>query len=208
LEILMTMAPILDEGVPSFSFRLEGVEQVVPLYIRELLGFQKGAPEQVYVHEGTLEGFWSVITGGAHQQINTSQNPIIQVFHSWMCKRILGENERDKDNQHGVELALLNFDCQAANRPHSHMINRWCCKATSGSRDIGPGCYLSMLAISLRPAIPRNPEHLIGGTSLGFDYMKQGKYISGDERGGFKVAKVNLPLPDGRLRLFLEGKED
>jgi hypothetical protein len=37
--------------------------------------------------------------------------------------------------------------------------------------------------------------------------MKQGKYISGDERGGFKVAKVNWPLPDGRLRLFLEGKK-
>jgi hypothetical protein len=36
--------------------------------------------------------------------------------------------------------------------------------------------------------------------------MKQGKYISGDERGGFKVAKVNLPLPDGRLRLFLGGE--
>jgi hypothetical protein len=30
LEILMTMAPILDEGVSSFSFCLEGVEQVVP----------------------------------------------------------------------------------------------------------------------------------------------------------------------------------
>jgi hypothetical protein len=41
------------------------------------------------------------------------------VFHSWMRKRILGENERDKDNQHRVELALLGFDCQAANRPHS-----------------------------------------------------------------------------------------
>jgi hypothetical protein len=26
-----------------------------------------------------------------------------------------GEN-RDKDNQHGVELALLNFHCQVANR--------------------------------------------------------------------------------------------
>jgi hypothetical protein len=38
--------------------------------------------------------------------------------------------------------------------------------------------------------------------------MKQGKYISGDERGGFKVAKVNLPLPDARLRLFIQGKED
>jgi hypothetical protein len=38
--------------------------------------------------------------------------------------------------------------------------------------------------------------------------LKKGKYISGNERGGFKVAKVNFPLPDGRLRLLLEGKED
>jgi hypothetical protein len=29
-----------------------------------------------------------------------------------------------------------------------------------------------------------------------------------DERGGFKVAKINLPLSDRRLRLFLEGKKD
>jgi hypothetical protein len=35
LEILMTMAPILDEGVSSLSFRLEGIQQVVPYeYIR------------------------------------------------------------------------------------------------------------------------------------------------------------------------------
>jgi hypothetical protein len=74
----MTMVHILDEGVPSLSFRLEGVEQVDPYeYIWELLGFQKGAPEQMYVHEGTLKHFWSVIMGGAHQQRNTSRNPII-----------------------------------------------------------------------------------------------------------------------------------
>jgi hypothetical protein len=41
LEILMTMAHMLDEGVSSFSFRLEGDEQVVPYDIRELLGFQR-----------------------------------------------------------------------------------------------------------------------------------------------------------------------
>jgi hypothetical protein len=38
--------------------------------------------------------------------------------------------------------------------------------------------------------------------------MKQGKYISGEESGGFKVVKVNLPLPDARLRLFIQRKED
>jgi hypothetical protein len=65
-----------------------------------------------------------------------------------------------------------------------------------------------MLAISLKLGITRNPKHLLPGTSLGFEYMKEGKYKSGDERRGFKVAKVNLPLSDRRLRLFLEGKED
>jgi hypothetical protein len=37
--------------------------------------------------------------------------------------------------------------------------------------------------------------------------MSLGKCISGDERGGFKVAKVNLPLSEAILTLFLEGKE-
>jgi hypothetical protein len=45
LEFLMTMAPILDDGVASLSFRLEGVQQVVNYeHIRELPSFQKGAP--------------------------------------------------------------------------------------------------------------------------------------------------------------------
>jgi hypothetical protein len=70
------------KGVLSLSFRLEEIQQVVPYeYIRELLGCQKGAPEQVDVPEGMLDGFWNMIAGGAHQQRNTIQNPIIQVFH-------------------------------------------------------------------------------------------------------------------------------
>jgi hypothetical protein len=61
LEILMTMVPILDEGVPSLSFRLEGIQQVVPYEnIRELLGFQKEALEKVDVPEGMLYGFFGI----------------------------------------------------------------------------------------------------------------------------------------------------
>jgi hypothetical protein len=124
-----------------------------------------------------------------------------------MCKRILGRMRETKVTD--TELSWL-YSALIARQPidPSHlMINRWWCEATSGSGDIGPGCYLSMLAISLRPGITRNPEHLLHGTSLGFDYMNKGKYVSGDERGGFKVDKVSVPLPNGRLRLFLEGKK-
>jgi hypothetical protein len=42
LEIIMTMAPILDEGVPSLSFRLEEIQQVVPYeHIRSYLVFKR-----------------------------------------------------------------------------------------------------------------------------------------------------------------------
>jgi hypothetical protein len=32
--------------------------------------------------------------------------------------------------------------------------------------------------------------------------MKKGKYISEDERGGFKVVKVNLPLFGRKVKTF------
>jgi hypothetical protein len=58
LEILMTMAPILDEAVSSLSFRLKGIQQVVPYEnIRELLGFQKGAPEKLDVRKACWMDF-------------------------------------------------------------------------------------------------------------------------------------------------------
>jgi hypothetical protein len=165
LEILMTMVHILDEGVPSFSFCLEVVEQVVPYDIRELLGFQKGAPKQEDVHGGTLESFWSMIVGEAHQQRNIIRNPIIQVFHSWMCKRILGRMRETKITNMEVNWLYSALIAKQPIDPTHLMIHRWCCEETSGSGDIGSGCYLSMLAISLRPGITRNPEHLLLGTS-------------------------------------------
>jgi hypothetical protein len=125
-----------------------------------------------------------------------------------MCKSILERMRETKVTDTELNWLYSALFARQPIDPSYLRINRWCCEATSGSGDIGSGCYLSMLAISLRPGAPRNPEHLLPGTSLGFEYMKQGKYISGDERGGFKVSKVNLPLPDARLRLFIQGKED
>jgi hypothetical protein len=171
-------------------------------YIRELLCFKKGAPEQVYVLGGTSEGFWSVIAGGAHQQRNGIWTPSSK-YVTLLCKWIFGRmRETEITNTEFNWLYSALIARQPIDRTHL-MINRWCCEATSGSGDIGSGCYLSMLAISLKPGITRNPKHLLPGTSLGFEYMKKGKYISEDERGGFKVAKVNLPLSDRRLRCFL-----
>ena len=58
LEILMTLAPVIDEGVSCLSFHFEDEEQLVPYgYIRELLGLKKEALEQVDVQENMLEGF-------------------------------------------------------------------------------------------------------------------------------------------------------
>jgi hypothetical protein len=64
--------------------------------VRELLGFHKGAPEKVGVSHSMLDGFWRLISGEAHQQRNCIRNPIIQVFHSWMSKRILGRMRKTK----------------------------------------------------------------------------------------------------------------
>jgi hypothetical protein len=171
----MTMAPVINEGVPSLSFRLEGDDQIVLCeYIRELLGFQKEALDQVNVQENVLERFWGLIAGIDNRQRSSIQNPIIKIFHSWMCKRILGRIKETKSTD--MELNWLYSGLiarQEIDRSYI-MINRWCYEATSGNSDIGYGCYLSMLAISLRPGITRNPKFLLPRTSLGIEYTKQG----------------------------------
>jgi hypothetical protein len=114
--------------------------------IRELLGFQKGAPKQVDVHGDTLEDFWSMMAGEDNRRRNSILNPIIHVFHSWM-RKISGRMRETKITD--MEVNCL-YSALIAKQP------------------IDPsGCYLSMLAISLRPGITSNPEHLLPRTSIG-----------------------------------------
>ncbi|XP_025805305.1 uncharacterized protein LOC112884166 [Panicum hallii] len=209
VEMLMTMAPVIQEGVSCLSFRLKDEEQLVPYeYIRELLGFKKEAPEQVNVQVNVLEEFWGMISEEANRQRNTIRNPIIGIFHSWMSKRILGRMRETKVTDMELNWLYAGMIARQTIDPSYVMINRWACEAISGTGDTGLGCYLTMIAISLKPTIRRNPKFLLVGTSLGIEYMKHGKYISGDERRGYKLAKVNVPLPNIRLRLFIEGREN
>jgi hypothetical protein len=195
LEISMTIAPILDEGVQSLSFRLEGIQQVVPYeYVRELLGFQKGALEKVDVPDGMLDGFWNLISGEVHQQRNCIHNPIIQVFHSWMSKRIMGRMRETKVTDTELNWLYLALIAKQPIEPSYLMINRWFCEATSGSGDIGSGCYLSMLAISLRPGITRNPEHLLRGTSLSLEYLKQVNILVEMREEAFMWPRLTYPF--------------
>jgi hypothetical protein len=130
----MTIAPILDDdGVQILSFYLEGVQQVVPYeHVRELLGFHKGAPEKVDVSPDMLAGFWNMISGEAHQQRNCIRNPIIRIFLSWMCKRVLGRMKETKVTDTELNWLYSALIARQPIDPSYLMINRWCCEATSG----------------------------------------------------------------------------
>jgi hypothetical protein len=126
--------------------------------------FQKGAPEQVcaWRHMGRLLEY-------DHRKRPSTKKkyypePIIQVCH--FCASGFWRTRETKITN--TELNWL----------HSALIAKWPIDpthlwstggvvATSSSEDIGSGCYLSMLTISLKPGITRNPNHLLPGTSLG-----------------------------------------
>jgi hypothetical protein len=94
-----------------------------------------------------------------------------------MCKRVLGRMRETKVTDTELNWLYSALIAKQPIDPSYLMINRWCCEATSGAGDIGSGCYLSMLAISLWPGITRNPEHLLHGTSLSIKYLRKANIL-------------------------------
>jgi hypothetical protein len=71
-----------------------------------------------------LERFLGLIAGEDNQQRNIIWNPIISIFHSWMCKRILGRIKEYKITD--MELRWLYSGLIAGQQidPSYIMINR------------------------------------------------------------------------------------
>jgi hypothetical protein len=57
-EVLMTLAPVINEGVSCLSFRLEDEKQLVPYgYIGELLGYKKEARSKLMSKKNVRRNF-------------------------------------------------------------------------------------------------------------------------------------------------------
>ena len=61
-----------------------------------MLGFKSNACEIVQVEDGELDEFWTKIAKDVNRQRKNISNVTLQIFHSWLSKRIVGriENQR------------------------------------------------------------------------------------------------------------------
>jgi len=125
-----------------------------------------------------------------------------------MSKRILGRMRETKVTDLELNWMYAALVKKQAIDPTFKMINRWCCEAMSGSGEIGSGCYLTMIALAINHSIVCNPKFYMKGVEFGIEAMKQGHYIGGDEKKGFKIANTDISLPDERFKLFKVGRKD
>ena len=86
------------------------------------------------------------------------------------------------------------------------MINRWLAEATSGTKTVGSGCYLTMIASFFKPDIDRDPDWFIKGGSIDARTMKNAHLIDGDREKGYTIEVTNFKLPDRKLGIYHVGK--
>ena len=92
--------------------------------------------------------------------------------------------------------------------PTNIMVERWLCEASSGTGEVGSGCYLTMIARVMNPRLRVIQKFYVPGRDIGIDHLRQGHYIGGDEKKGFTISEMDISLPDQRLKLFARGRTD
>ena len=92
-----TMEVVDEEEVPCLKFWLKNEEKVITYgAIGSLLGFKSNASEMVEVEDGEIDEFWMKIAKDVNRQRRNISNVILQIFHSWVSKRILGRKRELK----------------------------------------------------------------------------------------------------------------
>jgi len=87
------------------------------------------------------------------------------------------------------------------------MVERWICEASSVTREVGSGCYLTMIARAMNPGLRVIQKYYVSRRDIGIEHLRQDHYI-GDEKKGFTISEMDISLPDQRLKLFARGRTD
>ena len=88
------------------------------------------------------------------------------------------------------------------------MVERWICEASSGTGEVGSGCYLTMIARAMNPRLRVIQKFYVPGRDIGIEHLRHGHYIGGDEKKGLTISEMDISLPDQRLKLFARGRTD
>ena len=101
----------------------------------------------VEVEDGELDEFWTKIAKDVNRQRKNISNVILQIFHSWVSKRILGRTRESKVTD------------QELNWMYASLVERWICEASSGTGEVGSGCYLILIARAMNPGLGVIQKH-------------------------------------------------
>ena len=82
------------------------------------------------------------------------------------------------------------------------------CEVSSGTEEVGSGCYLTLIARAMNPGLAVIQKCYVPGRDIGIEHLRQGHYIGGDEKKGFTISEMDISLPDQRLKLFVRGRTD
>ena len=118
------------------------------------------------------------------------------------------EDERIEGHRPRIKLDVCCIGEKQVIDPTYIMVERWICEASSGTGEVGSGCYLTMIARAMNPGLRVIQKYYVPGRDIGIEHLRQGHYIGGDEKKGFTISEMDISLPDQRLKLFARGRTD
>ena len=107
---------------------------------RALAVYKSGALVNVNkVEDGELDEFWTKIAKDVNRQRKNISNVILQIFHSWVSKRILGRMRESKVTDQELNWMDAALVKKQVIDPTYIMVERWICEASSGTGEVGSG---------------------------------------------------------------------